>query len=364
MRPASPIPYWRNESFPAPFAKYVLGCSGSVKEELLASFDYYAEIKVLGKELLKKNQHAHPAKALNAFRAYIRQAKTFYETAELLHHRASPLNYYYSFMNLAKAISLLKTPTFVDRNLTHGISSRSRAGGLRMQRVVVTNDGVFKKFYLSTTGKTFAPNSNLRIVDLLSYVSDVRYEYMELGYGHPSSFPAKFAICVDQNKTHAFSVMAIIPFQNKVFSVVEKKILLSFDEVTLRQNELKTIFGISRERESSYRYFEGRQFSVQDPLSKFIAGIHDLISENPFSDEHLFYLNRPIRGPKVSTMNEMHAIYVVMYFLGSLVRYRPDLLENMLLTKDAWLLERFIKSAPLTFLRHARNCLDGNDLLP
>ena len=65
MRPASPIPYWRNESFPAPFAKYVLGCSGSVKEELLASFDYYAEIKVLGKELLKKNQHAHPAKALN-----------------------------------------------------------------------------------------------------------------------------------------------------------------------------------------------------------------------------------------------------------------------------------------------------------
>ena len=45
--------------------------------------------------------------------------------------------------------------------------------------------------------------------------------------------------------------------------------------------------------------------------------------------------------------------------LGSLVRYRPQFLEALLATKDAWIIERFIKQAPITFLRHMRNAMDG-----
>jgi hypothetical protein len=50
-----------------------------------------------------------------------------------------------------------------------------------------------------------------------------------------------------------------------------------------------------------------------------------------------------------------------MYYLGSLVRYRPWVLEAMLETKAAWIIERFVKSSPVTFLRHFRNMLDDGD---
>ena len=42
---------------------------------------------------------------------------------------------------------------------------------------------------------------------------------------------------------------------------------------------------------------------------------------------------------------------VSMFFMGSLVRYRPDLLEELLGTSAAWLLESFVHAAPLLFLR-------------
>jgi hypothetical protein len=45
------------------------------------------------------------------------------------------------------------------------------------------------------------------------------------------------------------------------------------------------------------------------------------------------------------------AIYLAMFFLGSLVRYRPDMLEELLGTSAAWLLESFVAAAPLQFLR-------------
>jgi hypothetical protein len=359
MRPASQIPFWTTSLFPPSLNKSVLSCTGNIQGELLASFDFYAEINEIGKRLLKSNHHPNPNNSFGRFQAYVRQAKTFYETAEILHHRASPLNYYYSFMNLAKALTFLHDHTFVDRNLKHGIIQRPQNGSLRRQRVVVRKAGVFPAFYETTTRKTLPNNSSLSIVDLLSYVSDVGFEFVELKYGPPSSFRTKVVICLDAQKLNVFPLMAINTAQSKRFKTIEKRLTKTFDEVTVPQPTLKIVFDSNAEMSRHFRYFEGKAVPVKDPMDVVFASISDYISHNPFNDDIPFLLNSPIRTPKLSTMNEMHSIYIVMYFLGSLVRYRPDLLENMLSTKDAWILERFIKSAPLTFLRYARNLLDG-----
>jgi hypothetical protein len=137
----------------------------------------------------------------------------------------------------------------------------------------------------------------------------------------------------------------------------------SFDEVNISQQTLRSIFELPVELASQYRYFEGKKYTLDTPINTILRGISDLVCSNPFNDEFLFSLNSPIRTPKLVPMNEILAIYIVMFFLGSLVRYRPDLLEDMLSTKDAWIIERFTKSAPLTFLRHARNMLDGKYLV-
>jgi len=50
-------------------------------------------------------------------------------------------------------------------------------------------------------------------------------------------------------------------------------------------------------------------------------------------------------------MNEALAIYLCMFVLGSLVRYRPYLLDDLLGSPAAWLLESFVAYAPLLYLR-------------
>ena len=82
----------------------------------------------------------------------------------------------------------------------------------------------------------------------------------------------------------------------------------------------------------------------------------------PFDAPYLITINLRLRTPRLVVMKEMVAIYTIMFYFGSLVRYRPEVLEGMLLKKDAWMIESFLRSTPITFLRHARNLLDGNYL--
>ena len=56
---------------------------------------------------------------------------------------------------------------------------------------------------------------------------------------------------------------------------------------------------------------------------------------------------------QVLRMNEFAATYLVMFFLGSLVRYRADYLDGLLGSRALWLLESFVNSVPLVFLRMA-----------
>ena len=98
-------------------------------------------------------------------------------------------------------------------------------------------------------------------------------------------------------------------------------------------------------------------------IAEVAKSLQGRISQDPYESNYLFLVNTDIRTPKMAPMNEMLAIYCCMFYLGSLVRYRPEILEAMLLTKDAWLIERFVKSAPLTFLRLVRNQFDRKYLV-
>jgi hypothetical protein len=363
MKAARPIGGWRGRAIPYPFDKRILSCSGSVQDEILASIDMYAEIKDGGKELLKANGHQNLSKAYLRFQAYIRQAKTFYEAAELLHHRAGALNYYYSFLNFSKALIYLKNPTFIDHNLHHGIKPKPTSGSLRKQHIQITQDGVLPRFYKLVTDQQISAGAKIKVADLLGYCSDVEYEYAKLKYGEPVSFFCKLVIGVHRDQKSAFPIIAVLNGQHPAFEKLRNYIEKGFDEVEIAKNTARDMFGMLAEEGASTRFFESRRDWVipatSDMLTNDVASLlSNLISYNPFNDDRLFVINRPIKTPKIVPMQELIAIYCSMFFLGSLVRYRPELLEAMLSTKDAWLIERFTKSAPLTFLRLVRNLFD------
>jgi hypothetical protein len=362
MKAARPIVNWNAKGFPHPFNKQVLTCSGSVRDEILASIDMYAEIKDGGMELLKANGHQNLSEAYLRFQAYIRQAKTFYEAADALHHRAGALIYYYSFLNIAKALIFLKNPAFVDHNLHHGIKSRPTIGSLGEQHIQITQDGALQRFYKLVTGQEIA-GAKLKVADLLGYCSDVQYEYVRLKYGEPVSFPCRLVIGLDRDQKHAFSLIAVLNGQHPAFENLRNYIENNFEEVEIAKGAARDMFGMLAEEMATTRFFESKKEWVSPATSEILTNdvaslLSNLISYNPFNDDRLFVINHPITTPKIAPMQELIAIYCSMYFLSSLVRYRPELLEAMLSTKDAWLIERFIKSAPLTFLRLARNLFD------
>ena len=317
--------------------------------------------KAIGKDLLKANGHTNIPDAFLQFQAYIRQARTFFEAAEVLHHRASPLNYYYAFMNFAKAYILLRTPGFVDKNLVHGLKHKAHSNSLKRQDLKVLQYGVFPLFYRCLTNAAIPQSGHFKIIDLLGYVSEVSHEYRLLNYGDARYYRCRFAICITPANI-AFATIAVhVPYPplsiDLTKAIVGKKY---FDAVSLPQELANAAFGLTGEEPCLF--FESKPYPQADiPKipAEVAAHLSPIISYLTAREPFLFMLNRKIRMPRLAPMQEMLAIYCCMYHLGSLVRYRPDILEAMLSTKDAWLIERFTKSAPLAFLRHIRNLIGG-----
>lgn len=340
--------------------------SDTVKNELFASFQLYSEVKAYGKELLKINGHSSPAKTYLQFQAYVRQAKVFYEAADNLHHRASPLLYYYSFMNFAKAYSVLRDPSFLDNGLTHGLSYAFDSGPIRKQSISIKQHGVFPQFYKHVVGDTVANGDKLNIAMVLSYVTDVALEFATLKLGIQRWIPGRMAIAY--NNTHSY---AALMFWSQIagsnFQRLKKDFLSDFDEVSLSNRDAGKLFELGPEMVGACTFFESKKlypnlgFVPMDKITReTITSLGKSFAQFPFDDEEQFHVKLPIKMPAMRTFHEILAIYCMMFYLGSLVRYRPQFLESLLETKGAWIIERFIKQAPVTFLRHLRNALDGS----
>ena len=66
--------------------------------------------------------------------------------------------------------------------------------------------------------------------------------------------------------------------------------------------------------------------------------------------EFLLCLNVPT-ATGAYPMNEEVAVYAVMFFLSSLVRYHPEYMDTIAQSMEAWLIESFVTGAPITLLR-------------
>jgi YaaC-like Protein len=235
---------------------------------------------------------------------------------------------------------------------------------------------VFPMFYkLIMGGTTLQADASLKLRSLFSYVSDVGYEFEKLGFGAHSSFPCQFIIATNHNQGPPFAYPLIaVPRGSRAanFSRIKRALDNDFESVATTEADAKNIFGLLSQEQTVSDFYEGKKTypltaaGSLNPVPIVADVVHALkgfMWPFPFEDPELFVLNDSIKTPKLAPMNELVAIYCCMFHLGSLVRYRPDLLEMMLSTKEAWLIERFLKSSPTTFLRHFRNLLAGEYLV-
>jgi len=143
-----------------------------------------------------------------------------------------------------------------------------------------------------------------------------------------------------------------------------------FEEVEFNKDLARGQFELYAEQKRSYRFFETRRQYPHDdnniiPNSRIAgdcyAALRRFYQSNPYSEEYCdFLLCLPLENTTLP-FNEILATYASMYYLGSLIRYFPRYLEQILASKDAWLIERFVKGSPITFLRHVSNMILGED---
>lgn len=349
--------------------RIILNSNRPIDEEVFASLKYYSEVKKVGLGFIKKLGHENPIDVWLQFRAFIRQAETFFQSANQLNYRASALMYYYGFLNLAKGFICLSDPAFVMQPVSHGIRHKFTKGRFSSQFITTDSNGVFPKLYELALGKKIPAQSKLNIVKLLGYCTDISYEYSLSKLGERQHRPALIRLFVDNHTKTSWSTIAISNFNTNSSYMPLKKKNGAFEEVSLSIEEAKRAFDISPEVYRNFSFFETKKIypwienrlPVPQVISETRIALREYYEANPYDSEFSLIFFSPLN--KNTTFNQTLSIYATMFYLGSLVRYRPDYLESLLDSKEAWIIERFTKSASLTYLRSITNYILQKDLV-
>lgn len=340
-----------------------LATSGNIDDELWIILDYYSEVESVGMDLLKKAgiHNLIRKRIFKHFQAYIRQAKTYYISAKTLPARSSGLLYYYCFLNLAKAAIVLKDPSiagkFIRHGLTYNISNNSDMSG---QLISVQDDGVFKKLYELYFG-TPLNIKRFNIQTLFNYCSDLNYQCDKAKISEKKIARAYFAGGMSKIRKTSWGIVGFSDLKEVAkYTKTMKPFFDLYELIDIPQLVCRDIFKLSAYQRNEISFF---QSIVERPwlgpdIPNFNADVAQLMTAlgkvfqvNYFKEDFDFKIALPYKRNRQERTDELIAIYVIMFYISELVRYKPAYLENLLNRKESWLIESFVKSCPITFLR-------------
>jgi hypothetical protein len=267
---------------------------------------------------------------------YIQQAFEFYEAARAAKPNTAPLIYYYSFLNLAKAFCELRRPRFHERPecYRHGLSWRPSPKylvDLQREEVSLTSRGVWHALWESLR-QTACPAANptrikIKLLDLVE--PDIAYDEAA------REAWIRFSVNRLELKFYGLSAAALTDSIRTARS--------GFLEVRSPKRELRTF-------ESAVPARLRRGQTILQSLRDDVLGM------NVFS--HLGRGNQleyciPLQSRLPVRMPQVMVLYTILFWLGSLVRYDPHsvaelmespywiLLDGFMTQSRLWLLEQF-----------------------
>lgn len=366
MRAARPTTGWIKHYTILNRHTHDLVTSADVADEIWSALCYFAEVPEAGKELLKSRGvgDAELEDAYVSLQSFLRQARAFYSTAQKAPWRASPLIYYYAFLNLVKAAICLKSPSRVRGKIAHGLSHQLKDGKLEEQILIVT-DGVFPLLYELLLEESLKPGLTFDVLSVLSYCTDVAAEIQLIKGSKIRTLYGKARFYIYGDQGHG--MLAMRQFDHfEDCPPAKERFYKYFEEVTLDIERKRDEYDLLAEEAGALRYFETiNQLKADQPPRIPLEAIQKYCYDalRPYILEHTykfgdidFSLCRPLTcGDQTIPFNEILGIYAGVYFLGSLVRYYPRYFETALVSKDVWMIDVFIRSAPITLLRYLAN---------
>jgi len=357
-----------------PYSTILLYSSAKLKDDLFSNLEYYSEINDVGIEFIKSYGYTTKKQQENVFflfQSFIRQSKIFYEAAEVSDFRASPLLYYYSFINLAKAFLCLIKPKDINKKIHHGLFHNFQKTKFENQNVIV-GGGIFPILYKAIIGKPIKEGTSLNISNLFAYQSDITYEYYLANYGDIKFIPGKSQLCVNQNESETWPVISLHnPHQINKYKKYFKSFNNYFEKIDFSKNLAKDVFNIDGTEFRDYSFYQSKKIYkyVNNilPANKIMndcwGNIRFYCMPISKKSDFDFFIFLPLKNNLQIPFNDTLAAYVIMFYLGSLIRYHPYYLENLFNSKHAWIIERFTKNCGTLYLRNICNLILKKNLI-
>lgn len=292
----------------------------------------------------------------NNVKLYIHQAAEFYDAAKTAKPNTAPLIYYYSFLNLAKALCEIHHPNFHRRPecYRHGISwrpSQTRLVELATDKVTLTVRGVWHVLWESLTQST-CPATNptkLSIKHLFLYCPEIGIEVGRT-FGSPIRLINVVEPSVRINGADAWVQFGVKRSQLRRYRLTGPALALSLrssrssyqevkaNEAELRMFELQTPVRLSNSKNQRKRWK-----SITSDIQKmnlFSSIQPDLKIQYYFALQSQFPFALP----------QLVVLYTILFWLGSVVRYDPHSVDDLRNSHGWILIDGFMSQSRLWLL--------------
>jgi len=308
------------------------------------------------------------------FRNYARQAKTYDDSARRVKGSSAALLHYYVALNLAKAELLIsRQSAIMGTVIRHGLSYRPTAAQTISGDFLTVQDGVFPLLYEKRTGVTLPTGTRLPIKRLLASCLEIGWEYETLGLGESRVGSALHAMGFDDQQAWSlFAIDRTLCIDDQ--SVTARLFRRHYEEIS-QPEEWRDKFAVSRRFFAGrFRFFESRRshpiaYSPQgDILPPGLIPVLDnvwnalhLIIDEPTVEAYDVFLCPSLFKSRMLPMPASLARYALMFYVSSLVRYKPSQLDPQTYARQAWILDSFTDLAAPLLIRAA---LSGIEQVP
>jgi hypothetical protein len=292
--------------------------------------------------------------------AFIEQANDFFGAAARAHTAASkPLLLYYSFLNLAKALILVKNPALDLSRAKHGLSECLRQGGtepddafLAAPPTTAKNPQVFDLLLRACSGAPLAAKIEL----------DVPMLMLQVVTGH------RLLVDADKACDERFATIALAEIlHDKSTLQIWLRLAVSrtdLNDLGVSQTEFLNRIGlqpdwqlVSEPNESVAKdriWLEQKQpanyqdtyigLSVLPLIQKVKNNIWQTVTATP--PYRRYYLHASPAAEQPSKLPQMLSSYALFFYLGSITRYRPHHFDRIIDGSRGAFVQAFVHEQP------------------
>lgn len=293
--------------------------------------------------------------------AFLEQAQNFYQIANSSHlSPTKPLLFYYSFLNIAKTLSLVKGTQIHYERAVHGLSESTNAGGDEFHDSIVTvkwagqSPRLFNDLKKTLSGKTDPQNRLYTLKNVMpQLLTGHRVWCAAAGTEERFVEIERVEFRFDETKKEVWAEINIFSDDLTRFNITRKRLLneagisATFKEVISTEKKGDRLL-LKFEQIKPTKYTGRPSDKIADIVKTLRPFMWFSVTTVPPYRKSYLYLCPA--AEKNDMLPQIMSIYLVFYYLGSVTRYRPNLFQKIMESKHGSHLEEVILNLPQQFL--------------